>query len=69
LPLGPDATSALTAARDDPAEPLRWSLRELVPAPHHLGALVVEGGGWTLRAWTWAQSTRHLTRPPAARYP
>jgi 4'-phosphopantetheinyl transferase len=69
VPLGPDATSALTAARDDHAEPMRWSLRELVPAPHHLGALVVEGRGWTLRAWTWEQPASHLTRPPAARYP
>jgi len=69
VPLGPDATGALTVARDDHTETMRWGLRELVPAPHHLGALVVEGQGWTLRAWTWAQATSHLTRPPAAGYP
>jgi 4'-phosphopantetheinyl transferase len=69
VPRGPDATSALTATRDDHAEPMRWSLRELVPAPRHLGALVVEGRGWTLRAWTWEQPASLLTRPPAARYP
>ena len=69
VPLGPDATGALTVARDDHTETMRWGLRELVPAPHHLGAVVVEGQGWTLRAWTWAQATSHLTRPPAAGYP
>lgn len=69
VPLEPNATGALTVARDDHAEVMRWGLRELVPAPHHLGALVVEGQGWTLRAWTWGQSTGHLTRPPGTRYP
>ena len=64
-----EAAAVAAAARDEHAEPMRWSLRELVPAPHHLGALVVEGRGWTLRAWTWKQSASHLTRPPAARYP
>jgi 4'-phosphopantetheinyl transferase len=53
VPLEPDATRALTFARDDPAEIGRWSLRELEPAPDHLGALVVEGEGWTLLLRTW----------------
>jgi 4'-phosphopantetheinyl transferase len=69
VPLEPEATRALTLARDDRAEADRWSLRELMPAPDHLGALVVEGGGWTLCAWVWAPPTSHLTRPPSTRYP
>ena len=64
VPLEPNATDALTVARDDHAEVRRWSLRELAPAPHHLGALVVEGQGWTLRAWTWEPPTSRLTPPP-----
>ena len=64
VPLEPNATDALTVARDDHAEARRWSLRELVPAPQHLGALVVEGQGWTLRAWTWEPPTSRLTPPP-----
>jgi 4'-phosphopantetheinyl transferase len=69
VPLEPHATAALTVARDDHAEAARWSLRELVPAPHHLAALVVEGQGWTLRAWTWEHSDEPLDSAPAARYP
>jgi 4'-phosphopantetheinyl transferase len=57
VPLEPDATRALTAARDDPAETGRWSLRELEPAPGHIGALVVEGEGWTLLLRTWDNDT------------
>jgi 4'-phosphopantetheinyl transferase len=69
VPLDPDATRALSVARDDHAETARWSLRELAPAADHLGALVVEGQGWTMRTWTWDHATSHLTRPPVARYP
>ena len=53
VPLSTGATRALTASIEDPAEVDRWSLRELVPAPCHLGALVVEGGDFDLRAWEW----------------
>lgn len=69
VPLEPDATRALTVSHDDRAETNRWSLRELLPAPDHLGALVVEREGWTLSTWTWEPPTSPLTRPPAARYP
>jgi 4'-phosphopantetheinyl transferase len=54
VPLATGATRALAASLEDPAEVGRWSLRELVPAPCHLGALVVEGEGFALRAWEWA---------------
>jgi len=51
VPLEPAATRALASCLDDPSECSRWSLREIVPAPGYLGALVVEGNGWTLRAY------------------
>ena len=51
VPLDPAATRAVASCLDDPSECWRWSLREVVPAPGYLGALVVEGDGWTLRAY------------------
>ncbi len=45
------ATRALASCLDDPSESSRWSLREIVPGPGYLGALVVEGDGWTLRTF------------------
>jgi 4'-phosphopantetheinyl transferase len=30
-----------------------WSVRELVPAPGYLAALVVEGDRWRLQCWQW----------------
>jgi 4'-phosphopantetheinyl transferase len=60
VPLATGATRALASSREDSAEVERWSLRELVPAPCHLGALVVEGEGFDLRAWEWAPSERHI---------
>ena len=51
VPLDQGATRALASCLDDPSECARWSLREVVPAPGYLGALVVEGDGWTLRAY------------------
>jgi 4'-phosphopantetheinyl transferase len=51
VPLDQGATRALASCLDDPSECVRWSLREIVPAPGYLGALVVEGDGWTLRAY------------------
>jgi 4'-phosphopantetheinyl transferase len=51
VPLDQGATHALASCLDDPSECARWSLREIVPAPGYLGALVVEGDGWTLRAY------------------
>ena len=51
VPLDQGATRALAACLDDPSECARWSLREVVPAPGYVGALVVEGDGWTLRTY------------------
>ncbi len=45
------ATRAIASCLDDPSESSRWSLREIVPGPGYLGALVVEGDGWTLRTF------------------
>jgi 4'-phosphopantetheinyl transferase len=51
--LGPEQPAALLAVHDDPAEAVRWSLRELVPGPDHVAALAVEGHMWHLRCWQW----------------
>jgi 4'-phosphopantetheinyl transferase len=51
VPLDQAATRALASCLDDPSECTRWSFREVVPAPGYLGALVVEGDGWTLQAY------------------
>ena len=53
VPLTTGATRALEASLEGPAEVERWSLRELVPAPCHLGALVVEGDGFELHSLEW----------------
>jgi 4'-phosphopantetheinyl transferase len=45
------ATRAIASCLDDPSERSRWSLREIVPGPGYLGALVVEGDGWALRTF------------------
>jgi 4'-phosphopantetheinyl transferase len=56
VPLEPDALHALTSSLDDPAEVTCWGLRELVPAPGHLAALVVDRREWTLRTWDWTSA-------------
>ena len=61
VPLATGATRALASSLEDPAEVERWSLRELVPAPRHLGALVVEGEGFDLRAWEWLPAERDIS--------
>lgn len=45
------ATRAIASCLDDPSECSRWSLREILPGPGYLGALVVEGDDWTLRTF------------------
>lgn len=32
---------------------LRWTLRELDPAPGYVAALVAEGSGWEVTCWRW----------------
>ena len=61
VPLATGATRALTSSQEGPAEAARWSLRELVPAPRHLGALVIEGEGFDVRAWQWAPAERDIS--------
>jgi 4'-phosphopantetheinyl transferase len=44
--------AALLGVAADPAEAARWGLAHLEPAPGYVGALAVEGSGWSLRAIT-----------------
>jgi len=64
VPLSTGTTRALVSSVEDPAEVERWSLRELVPAPCHLGALVVEGGAFELRTWEWAPAPAAVPAAP-----
>jgi 4'-phosphopantetheinyl transferase len=40
------------------ADSSHWSLRSLRPDQRHVGALVVEGGGWELCSWDWRSNYR-----------
>ena len=37
----------------DREQALRWTLRELDPAPGYVAALVAEGSGWDVACWRW----------------
>lgn len=51
--LAPGEPARLLANRSDPREVLRWSIRDLDPAPGFVAALAVEGCGWRLTCWEW----------------
>ena len=51
--LRPGEPAQLLCTRGDPAEAARWTLRELDLGPGWMGALAVEGAGWTLRLFDW----------------
>lgn len=51
--LAPGEPAALLRADEGWCGP-PWSLVELRPGGGHVGALAVEGEGWTLRCWQWA---------------
>lgn len=52
----PGEPAALLATRPDPAQAARWTLREADPAPGWVGAVMVEGSGWTMECWDWEDS-------------
>jgi 4'-phosphopantetheinyl transferase len=54
--LTPGEPAALLSTRSDSDEALRWSLRNLNPAPGYTAALAVKGRDWTLSCWQWPQS-------------
>jgi 4'-phosphopantetheinyl transferase len=41
----------LRSAEGKPEELWRWSLVQLAPAPGYVGAVAVEGHGWTMTCW------------------
>jgi surfactin synthase thioesterase subunit/phosphopantetheinyl transferase len=47
-------SAALLAARHDPGEVRRWSMRDLAPAPGYAGAVAAEGQLWRLWCAEWA---------------
>jgi 4'-phosphopantetheinyl transferase len=54
--LRPGEPAHLLCTRGRPDEAGRWTLRELDPGPGWLGAIAVEGGGWSLRLFDWDPS-------------
>jgi 4'-phosphopantetheinyl transferase len=52
----PGEPAALLSTRSDSDEALRWSLRNLNPAPGYTAALATEGRDCTLSCWQWPQS-------------
>jgi 4'-phosphopantetheinyl transferase len=55
--LAPDEPARLLRVERDEGETSRWTFAAFVPAPGYLGAIAVEGAGWTVRAWSFgAQS-------------
>lgn len=53
--VNPGEPVALLATRFEPAQASRWQLRELRPATGYQGALAVEGTGWELWCFGWAE--------------
>ncbi len=49
----PGEAPRLLATRGDPDEAARWTMAALEPGPDYVGALAVEGSGWTLRCFSW----------------
>jgi 4'-phosphopantetheinyl transferase len=56
--LRPDDAAALLSARDDPAAPQRWDLRDLDAGAGCAAALAVEGRGLELHCWECNAETR-----------
>lgn len=51
--LAPGEPAALLATQEDGRGAARWSLRELTAGLGYAAAVAVEGGGWSLRCWSW----------------
>jgi 4'-phosphopantetheinyl transferase len=60
----PGEPAALLSAQSDSDDALRWSLRNLNPAPGYAAALATEGRDWTLSCWQWPQSGLSDNRGP-----
>jgi 4'-phosphopantetheinyl transferase len=50
----PGEEARILDIRDDRAHVGRWSMRAIEPGDRYVGALVVEGTGWTLSCYDWA---------------
>jgi 4'-phosphopantetheinyl transferase len=50
----PGAAARILETRGDPVHQDRWTMTALEPGAGYAGALVVEGGGWTLSCFEWA---------------
>ncbi len=52
--LRPGEPAELLETRDDPQHAARWTMQKLMPGPDYIAALVVEGDGWHMKCWQWA---------------
>lgn len=60
----PGEPAALLSTRPDSDEAFRWNLRELDLTSGYVGALAVEGGGWSLSSFQWPRDHSELLRQP-----
>lgn len=54
--LVPGEPAAMLATAHNDREAVRWSIREISPAPDYVAAIVVEGTKWDLKCWQWGNS-------------
>lgn len=51
--LAPGEPAALLSITDTAQEAFRWSIKDLIPEPGYVAAVVVEGQDWQLAFWQW----------------
>lgn len=61
--LAPREPARLLHVEGDPQEVARWCLVALMPAASYVAALAVEGDGWQLACWEWADECIDEARP------
>jgi 4'-phosphopantetheinyl transferase len=57
----PGEPAGLLNTRPDSDDAVRWSMQDLNPAGGYVGALAVEGRGWSLSRWQWPRPLRSST--------
>ena len=56
--LAPGEPARLLRGIESPRDTLRWSLRDLAPAPGYMGAVAAEGHGRQMHCWRWEPELR-----------
>jgi 4'-phosphopantetheinyl transferase len=61
--LAPGRPAELLSVYDDPAEPARWSLRDVFPGAGYVATVAAEGRDWALACWNWSDWDEHVSTP------